>query len=128
MRIAGGTALLLFTAATPAMATGGFDCRPISGTGPILHIAIGHAISTTPFLITLTEGGRLLSTAGNEAPLVIGQSWIDNQYLWLDLVDAQATRVEVRLRATFQPRLRGRPFVGTMIRNGRTYRVRCIEA
>jgi hypothetical protein len=53
---------------------------------------------------------------------------MDQRYLWLDLVDAQASRFEAKLRATFQPKLRGRPAIGTLVRNGRSYRVRCIEA
>jgi hypothetical protein len=60
--------------------------------------------------------------------MTVAQSWIDQRYLWVDLVDSNATRYEARLRAVFQPRLRGRPALGTLVRGGRTYRVRCVEA
>lgn len=128
MRIALAAACLLLATATPAMATGGFECRPVSGAGPVVHVGIGHAISTRPFLVTLTEGRQSLSTSGDRPSLSLGQSWFDERYLWLDLTDTSVTRFEAKLRATFQPRLRGRPAIGTLVRNGRTYRVRCVEA
>ena len=128
MRIALGAACLLLASATPAMATGGFECRPISGAGPVVHVGIGHAISIRPFNVTLTEGRQSLSTSGERPALALGQSWIDQQYLWLDLTDPNVTRFEAKLRATFQPRLRGRPAIGTLVRGGRTWRVRCVEA
>ncbi len=30
--------------ASPALATGGLECRPIQGAGPRLHLVIGHAV------------------------------------------------------------------------------------
>ena len=127
MRYAFAAAGLL--CATPAFATGGFECRPVSGTGPTLTIGIGHGPSMRPFAVWIREGKRILSTNRAEGePLMVGQSWIDGQYLWLDLLDANAVRFEAKLRASFQPKMRGRPAIGALVRNGRTYRVRCIEA
>jgi hypothetical protein len=128
MRIALCAAGLLLATATPALATGGFECRPLSASGPVLHLGIGHVISARPFAVTLSEGGKSWSTTGERPALVLGQSWIDERYLWLDLVDPNVQRFEAKLRATFQPRLRGRPAIGTLTRNGRTWRVRCVEA
>ena len=114
---------------TPAFATGGFECRPVSGAGPTLIVGIGHGISLRPFAVWIREGKRTLSTERSAgAPLVLGQSWIDAQYLWLDVLDAKSNGFEAKLRATFQPKLRHRPAVGTLVRKGRTYQVRCIEA
>lgn len=59
---------------------------------------------------------------------MLGQTWIDSQYLWIDLLDSNRNGFEAKLRATFQPKLRDRPAIGTLLRGGRTYRVRCIEA
>jgi hypothetical protein len=127
MRLAVAAMLLAFS--TPAFATGGFQCRPISGAGPTLIFGIGHGISNRPFSVTIREERRELSTGqGPTAPLLLGQSWIDGRYLWLDVLDSRANRFEAKLRATFQPKLRGRPAIGTLARNGRTYRVRCEEA
>jgi hypothetical protein len=129
MRPAFALAMLALCAATPALATGGFECRPLTGVGPTLTIGLGHVISARPFGATIREGKRILSANGRDNDrLVIGQSWIDRQYLWLDLLDAKANRVEAKLRATFQPKLRYPAATGTLVRNGRTYRVRCIEA
>ncbi len=128
MRLALPAAALL-ACSSPAFATGGFDCRPVSGAGPRLTVGIGHSISAQPFDVTILEGRRTFSTSRKGAvPIILGQSWIDDRYLWLDLVDTNANRFEAKLRATFQPKLKGRPAIGTLVRNGRTYRVRCIEA
>lgn len=122
-------AFAAFTCSAPALATGGFECRPVSGSGPTLTVGIGHGLSLRPFAVWIREGNRILSTSqGDGDPLVLGQSWIDGQYLWIDLIDADAMRFEAKLRAAFQPKLPERPAIGTLLRNGRTYRVRCVEA
>jgi hypothetical protein len=129
MRHAVSAALLALLAASPAFATGGYTCRPVSGAGPVVSMGFGHAISSPVFVAQIQEGKRtLLASNDPKHPLRIGQSWMDRQYLWLDVIDAQATRFEAKLRATFQPKLRGRPAIGTLVRGGRTYRVRCEES
>jgi hypothetical protein len=114
---------------TPALASGGWECRAVAGKGPVLSIGIGHTIAARPFSVTLTDGNRTLATAQNDSgTMVLGQSWIDRRVLWLDLVDPQVSRFVAKLRATFQPSVRGKPATGTLEWNGRTYRVRCQEA
>jgi hypothetical protein len=129
MRYSAIAALLLLAAATPAQATGGIDCRPVSGRGPTLHLVIGHGVAPALVSVRMTDG--LSFNSGPERMgsngLTVVQSWMDRQVLWLDLADPNVTRFEGRLRATFQPRLRGRPAIGTFVRNGRTYRMRCVE-
>ena len=114
----------------PALATGGLECRPIRGPGPTLHFVVGHAVAPALVSARMTDG--LSYNSGSErmgsGGLAIARSWIDERILWVDLADPNLTRFEGRLRAAFQPRLRGRPAVGTFVRNGRTYRVRCVEA
>jgi hypothetical protein len=117
MKLAFPIALLAMAAAAPAFATSGLQCRPTSGAGPVIDLVVGHGAG--PALVSARLGGK---------PTTIAQSWIDSRYLWLDLVDANATRYEAKLRAVFQPRLRGRPALGTLVRGGRTYRVRCTES
>ena len=114
----------------PAFATGGLDCRPIQGAGPTLHLVIGHVVAPALVSVRMTDG--LSYNSGSERMgsrgLAIARSWIDERLLWVDLADPGLTRFEGRLRAVFQPKLRGRPAVGTFVRNGRTWRVRCVEA
>lgn len=116
--------------AAPAFATGSLQCRPVSGKGPILHLVIGHAVTPSIVSVRMTDG--LSYNSGNERMgshgLSIARSWLDETRLWLDLADPEMMRIEGRLRATFQPKLRGRPALGTFVRNGRTYTVRCVEA
>ena len=128
MRLAVPAALIAFCAASPALATGGFECRPVSSAGPSLHLAVGHSVAARPLFAILGERQRPFSTQGSAPQLAIGQVWIDQRYLWLDLTDSNANRFEAKLRATFQPKLRGRPALGTLVRGGRTYRMRCVEA
>ena len=110
-------AVLAAAAATPAMATNGLQCRPTSRSGPVLDLVVGHGAG--PVLVAARLAGK---------PVTVAQGWIDSRYLWLDLVDASASRYEAKLRAVFQPKLRGRPALGTLVRAGRTYRIRCVEA
>jgi hypothetical protein len=118
MKLAISLALLsAVAAASPALATSGLQCRPAKGSGPTIDLVVGHGAG--PALVAARLDGQ---------PMTVAQSWIDERYLWLDLVDAKATRFEAKLRAVFQPRLRGRPTLGTLVRGGRTYRVRCVEA
>ena len=133
MRLALAVAACLIAAPLPALATGGFSCTAPGGRGPSLSIVVGHGVVPQVVGVTLRDGARTYATGGSipEArltPIIVGQSWIDAQELRLDLLDAQALRFEGRLRARFQPRVRGRPAVGTLLRNGRTYRMRCVEA
>lgn len=122
-------AVAALACSSPAWATGGFECKPVAGPGPTLIVGIGHGLSLRPFTVWLREGRRQLA-AGQDGsgPLVLGQTWIDERYLWVDLLDSNRGRFEAKLRTIFQPRLKGRPAIGTLVRNGRTYRVRCIEA
>lgn len=114
-----------------ALATSGYRCAPVSGRGPVLHLVIGHGVAPQIVAARLDDGSRRFETQGaGEAPptLALMQGWIDDQRLWLDLADANAQEWQGRLRATFQPRLRGRPAIGTFTRSGRTHRVRCVES
>ena len=117
MRIAMAAAAAALLGSSPSFATSGLRCTPVAGKGPALDLIIGHGAGSA--VVSARLGGQALS---------IAQSWIDSRYVWLDLTDAPALRYEAKLRAVFQPRLKGRPAVGTLVRNGRTYRVRCVEA
>lgn len=133
MRTAIGAACLLLVTATPARATGGMECRPVRGAGPVLTVGLTHGPVAQVISARLRHGRKEFRTGGhipaaNLHTMIVGQSWVDREEVRLDLLDGQALRFEGQLRARFQPRLRGRPAVGTFVRNGRTWRVRCVEA
>ena len=129
MKLAIATALAFVTFAAPGSATAGLQCRPVGNGGPVLNIVLGEGPVRAVTGISLHERHRILTTPHRPDgdPLVIAQSWIDHQHLWMDLVDAEGIRYEGKLRARFNQRLRGRPAIGTLTRNGRTYHVRCKE-
>jgi hypothetical protein len=122
MRYALCAALTVLTAATPALATGGFDCRTTDRSGLRVSGVTGRGIVTPLVSARLVEGRRTLSTSGERPLLAIGQSWIDAREIRLDLVDPQALRFEARLRAKVMPRNQA---TGTIVRGGRTHPVRC---
>ena len=122
MRIAVGAAIAALVTTTPAFATGGFDCRATDGSGLRVSGVTGHGIVTPLVSAQLMEGRRTFSTHGARPALAIGQSWIDAREIRLDLVDPQAMRFEARLRARIALRNQG---AGTLLRGGRTHRVRC---
>ena len=125
MRLALPAAMIALACAAPALATGGYQCRPVRGAGPSLSVVTGHAVAPSVVQASITEGSRTVSTAGQGARLAIAQSWIDGEGLKLDLVDAQATRYEARLRARFVKTKFGREAAGTLSRGGRVHQVRC---
>ena len=127
MRIAVPIAMLACLAASPALATQGLRCAPERGAGPVLNLTLGSGTGPVVVGATLVEAKVIRSTIGEGAALGLAQSWIDGTHLWLDLTDANAMRYEAKLRATFDPKLRGRPATGTLVTNGRIWTVRCVE-
>lgn len=102
--------------ATPAHATGGLVCRtagdrPIELALVISHTAVAAAVSAR------------LSDSGRDVPVAIAQSWLEPNEVRLDLVDRNAVRHELRLRA----RKNGAFYDGSLWRNGRRQWVRCRE-
>ena len=129
--IAAAVAALVWSA--PAQATGGIRCAPVRGSGPVLSLGITHGPVAQVFAARLTDGPIEFQTGGfvggeSRRPMVVGQSWIDRQVVWIDLLDAQAQQFIGRLRARVQPGARGFVASGTFVRNGRAWQVRCVEA
>ena len=122
MKYAPSAALAALTAAIPAHASGGFDCRATDRGGPRISAVTGRGIVTPLVSARLFDGRRTLSTSGERPLIAIGQSWVDAREIRLDLVDPQAMRFEARLRASATTRNRA---TGTLVRGGRTHRVRC---
>lgn len=117
-------------AASPAAATGGLSCTPVGGAGPRIDLAAGHTVAPAILGVTLRERGRVLSAGPiNQAgkhPLAIGQAWYHAEEVRLDLLDARHTRFEAKLRVRFGKGRRSHIASGSLIRNGRTYPVRCV--
>ena len=118
-------ALPLLFAAVPAEATQGLLCAPASGEGPRLSLVIGAGGIAGA---SLDENGGWVSTMAEGAPLVLTQSWIDNEQVLADIADQRWDRV-AQLHVRFQPPLRGTPATatGTLSLRGRVWRVRCEE-
>jgi hypothetical protein len=116
-------ALPMFFAAAPALATGGFDCRTAGEENIRLAIVTGHGVAPTVAQVRLFDGRRQFSTAGEGEPIAVAQSWLDDDGLKLDLVDAQAQNYVARLRLSFVAR--GSDPVGDLHYGDRRYRVSC---
>lgn len=114
-------AIALFTA-TPAMATSTILCTAPAWPGLDMAIVVGHGMAGGIVQATISLGGEELSTVGEDGPR-IGQAWIDEDELKLDIVDANADRRLARL----DTRRRGAAWVGTLQFRGRTVRARCTE-
>ena len=113
--------LLAASAAVPAHATQGLNCRPVAGSGPTLALV-------------LAAGGGVGGASLREGPgerewkrIEVRQSWIDEHRVWVDLTDEARDRDEGRLRGTFVRTGRFWHVAGTFVRRGRLYRVRCEE-
>src|SRR5688500_9842333 len=115
-------ALPALLAATPAFATGGFDCRTTDGSNIRMIGTVGHVIASPLVAATLHLGRRTLSTTGAQPPIAIGGRWLDSREIRVALVDAQATRFEAQLRARIMTRIGA---TGTLWRDNVTHPVRC---
>jgi hypothetical protein len=119
--MAGMTYRILATAlavafASPAFATGGLVCRT-AGARPVeAWLVVSHTAVSTVVSARLSDNGR-------DVPVAIAQSWIEPNELRLDLVNRNATRHELRLRA----RRNGGVYDGTLWRGGQRRWVRCRE-
>ena len=115
-------ALPLLIASTPALATGGFDCRTTDGSDILVSGTIGRVIGTPLVAAHLRIGEETLSTTDAEPRIAIARSWIDAREIRVDLADPQAERFEAQLRARIMTRLGA---TGTLVRNRVTHPVRC---
>jgi hypothetical protein len=108
---------LMFLAAAPAKATGGLICRT-AGQRPIeIALVVSHTA------VSAVVSARL-SQSGSNVPVSLAQAWLDPREIRVDLVDKQALRHELRLRAT----RRGTNYDGVLWRHGTQRWVRCRES
>jgi hypothetical protein len=114
------------TAATPALATSTILCRStISPTdGPALSLVVGTGPGTGILQARFALDRIRFATGEGQGAPVIGQGWIDERSLRLDIVDANAEGRIVRLDTR---RRGGSEYHGILIYAGRTWRVRCTE-
>jgi hypothetical protein len=108
---------LLLLTATPAQATGGFVCRT-AGPGPVeVTMGFGHVPGSPLIATRLTDRGRVV-------PARQAQWWLDKDELRLLLIDKDAMREELLIRA----RRNGQTYDGSLWRDGKRRWVRCREA
>ena len=115
---------LLF-AATPAHATQGLLCRPLSGVGPRLSLVIGAGGIVGA---SLDEKGEWVSTLARSPSLILAQAWIDREQVLADLADSKWDRV-ARLRVRFEPPVPRQPAAATgrLELRGHSFAVRCVQ-
>lgn len=102
--------------AAPAHATGGLVCST-AGERPIqVALVISHTAVSAVVTARMSDNGR-------DVPVSVAQSWLEPGLVRLDLVDKNAVRHELRLRA----RKNGAFYDGSLWRNARRHWVRCRE-
>ena len=108
---------LILLAHSPAEAAGGMICRT-AGSRPIeVAVVVSHTTVAAVVSARLTDNGRAV-------PVSLAQSWLDPSDIRVDLVDRNAVRHELRLRASWK----GSGYDGTLWRIGQRRWVRCREA
>ena len=122
MRSAITVSLLAFVLAAPAHATGSASCRGTINPALQLDIVIGRVDGPTIAQARLSDGGQTIQT-GSDGAATIGQSWIDDDAILLEIVEGNGSGLIARLRTHRQNR-RG-PYSGTLRYGGQTFQVRC---
>ena len=126
MKIASCIAAALACAASPALATSTILCRSTisPSDGPSLSLIAGSGAVGGIFRAQFDLGNeRFITGEGASAP-VIAQSWFDERQLKLEIADANAEAIILRLDTR---RRAGSSYSGILIHRGRTWRVRCGE-
>ena len=114
-------ALSLLFAAAPAAATQGFACRTTAPEGVTMSVVIG---SLGVAGANLTDDDRRLSTF-DDGGLVLGQSWVDERSLLLDLLAPDRNARVARLKVGMAGRLERRELTGWLEYAGRRWRTIC---
>lgn len=124
MRFAACIAATMLVAASPALATSTILCRSTisPSDGPQLSLVVGSGEAGG--IVQARFALRDARFTTGEGP-AIAQAWIDEYALRLDIADANADARIVRLDTR---RRRGSDYLGILVHNGRTWRVRCTEA
>ena len=109
--------LPLLLVAAPAHATGSMTCKT-AGPQPVeVSVVIGHTTGSPLVSGRLAEDGQSVEVRAV-------QWWFDASELRLLLVDPEATRVELTLKA----KKSGQYYDGTIERSGHSRWVRCRES
>ncbi len=109
--------LLAIFAASPAFASGGLLCRT-GGARPVeVRLVVSHTAVSAVVSARLIDGGR-------DIPVELAQSWLEPNEVRVDLVDRNAQRHELRLRA----KRNGPYYDGSLWRSGKRRWVRCRES
>ena len=109
--------LLGLVVAGPAHATGGFVCRTAAKQPVEVSLGFGHVPGSPLILAQLVDNGR-------KVPAKPVQWWLDNAEMRLLLIDPEAHRQQLLLKA----RRNGFFYDGTLWRNGQRRWVRCRES
>lgn len=109
--------------AMPAQATSSAACRSLISPAVRLELTIGHLVGPVIAQARLTDGNRTVEASRGGTGAVIGQSFVDDHFLHLDLVDETGSSFLAQLR-TWRRSGRGE-YGGTMRVGSRTYQVRC---
>jgi hypothetical protein len=104
-------------AAGPARAAGGMVCRT-AGPNPIeAWFVISHTVIPAVVSARLTDDRR-------DVEVAVAQAWLDSVDFRADLTDRNATRHELRVRASAN----GHVYDGSLWRDGKRRWVRCRES
>lgn len=108
--------LLVAFAAAPAAATGGLVCRTADARPIEVAMGFGHVPGAPLILTRLLEDGR-------NVPVKAAQYWLDQAEVRLLLIDPEAHRQQLLLKA----RRSGLTYDGSLWRSGKRRWVRCRE-
>ena len=120
MRYARLLALLTAFIASPAFATGGFECETTDDSGIVVFTNSARTPNARPDAAGITIGERTWSTRGTPPELRIVHYRETRDVIELDLVGPEPDRFELRIRIN-----RDDASLGTLTRAGQAHPVSC---
>ena len=114
--------LALTSGASPAMAGIGFACSTTDGSEITLSVSVGHDKVPHLTMLTMTFDGGGYTSYDDDPKVQIGQSWLDETQMMMDVVEPESRDLLFALRTRLTD---GDDYTGTISYKGKLHPVAC---
>ncbi len=122
MRIALPIALVLLMAGAPALATGTIHCESTERGAPEIYLVVGRGAAAAISQMHLSGPAGEFTTGANASSPIVGQSWLDERELKVDVVNHN---VEYHIARLIGRRAGENLYRATLRYRGRTHAMSC---
>ena len=114
--------LMLTLGASPATAGIAFACSTTDGSEITLSVSVGHGEVPHLTMLTMTFDDGGYTNYGDDPKVQIGQSWLDDTQMMMDIVEPESRDLLFALRTRLTD---GDDYTGTISYKGKRHPVAC---